>query len=215
MHDPIPDDKNAASNQYPSTQEQTAPSAETLDEKKGSNLGSENGTPVETTSSPPAAENPTATAVGEGKELVPDEKGVSGSNEIDNGERESTTEVEDESKYLSGVKLWILSLGLCLTTFVIALDNTIIATAIPKITTVFNSLEDVGWYGSSYLLTTCSLQPSFGKVYTYFDVKYTYLFALLLFELGPSSAQQQRVRQCSSSVAQSPAQVPLRCFLGG
>lgn len=93
-------------------------------------------------------------------------------------------EPEDESKYLSGFKLGILSLGLCLTTFVIALDNTIIATAIPKITTVFNSLNDVGWYGSSYLLTTCSLQPSFGKVYTYFDVKYTYLFALVIFEVG-------------------------------
>jgi MFS family permease len=91
---------------------------------------------------------------------------------------------EDESQYLHGPKLAILSLGLCLTTFVIALDNTIIATAIPKITTVFNSLEDVGWYGSSYLLTTTSLQPSFGKVYTYFDVKYTYLSALVLFEVG-------------------------------
>jgi fucose permease len=93
-------------------------------------------------------------------------------------------EAEDESKYLTGAKLVILTLGLCLTTFVIALDNTIIATAIPKITTVFNSLEDVAWYGSSYLLTTCSLQPSFGKVYTYFDVKYTYLVALLIFEVG-------------------------------
>ncbi|EMD91252.1 hypothetical protein COCC4DRAFT_155316 [Bipolaris maydis ATCC 48331] len=93
-------------------------------------------------------------------------------------------EVEDESKYLTGFKLAILSIGLCLTTFVIALDNTIIATAIPKITTVFNSLEDVGWYGSSYLLTTTSLQPSFGKIYTYFDVKYTYLGALVIFEVG-------------------------------
>lgn len=93
-------------------------------------------------------------------------------------------EPEDESKYLSGFKLGILSLGLCLVTFVIALDNTIIATAIPRITTVFNSLEDVGWYGSSYLLTTCSLQPSFGRVYTYFDVKYTYLSALIVFEIG-------------------------------
>ncbi|PSN73106.1 MFS general substrate transporter [Corynespora cassiicola Philippines] len=100
------------------------------------------------------------------------------------GDDADNDEPEDESKYLSGFKLGILSLGLCLTTFVIALDNTIIATAIPKITTVFNSLGDVGWYGSSYLLTTCSLQPSFGKVYTYFDVKYTYLFALLLFEVG-------------------------------
>ncbi|KAL6711052.1 hypothetical protein ACN47E_006927 [Coniothyrium glycines] len=96
----------------------------------------------------------------------------------------STSDPDDESKYLSGFKLAILSVGLCLTTFVIALDNTIIATAIPKITSVFNSLEDVGWYGSSYLLTTTSLQPSFGKVYTYFDVKYTYLMALVIFEVG-------------------------------
>jgi MFS family permease len=93
-------------------------------------------------------------------------------------------EDEDESHYPSGPKLWLLTFGLCLTTFVIALDNTIIATAIPKITTVFNSLGDVGWYGSAYALTTCSLQPTFGKIYTYFDVKYTYLFALLLFEAG-------------------------------
>ncbi|KAF1364938.1 MFS transporter [Lizonia empirigonia] len=100
------------------------------------------------------------------------------------GAQTEDEEAEDESKYISGLKLWTLSFGLCLTTFVIALDNTIIATAIPKITSVFNSLEDVGWYGSSYLLTTTSLQPSFGKVYTYFDVKYTYLCALIIFEVG-------------------------------
>lgn len=98
--------------------------------------------------------------------------------------KEVQEEEEDESRYLTGYKLWVLSLGLCLTTFVIALDNTIIATAIPRITTVFNSLGDVGWYGSSYLLTQCSLQPSFGRIYTYFDVKWVYLFALLLFEVG-------------------------------
>jgi MFS family permease len=38
--------------------------------------------------------------------------------------------------------------------------------------------------GSSYLLTTTALQPSFGRIYTYFNVKYVYLFALVLFELG-------------------------------
>ena len=91
---------------------------------------------------------------------------------------------DDETKYPKGGPLTILTFGLCLATFVVALDNTIIATAIPRITTVFNSLNDVGWYGSSYLLTTTSLQPSFGKVYTYFNVKWTYISALVIFELG-------------------------------
>lgn len=115
-------------------------------------------------------------------EEVEREKRVSTADQKAGGDADG--EVEDESKYLTGFRLAILSIGLCLTTFVIALDNTIIATAIPKITSVFNSLEDVGWYGSSYLLTTTSLQPSFGKIYTYFDVKYTYLSALVIFEIG-------------------------------
>ena len=100
-------------------------------------------------------------------------------------EAENTVdEQNDDSKYPGGATLAVLTFGLCMATFVVALDNTIIATAIPRITTVFDSLNDVGWYGSSYLLTTTSLQPSFGKVYTYFNIKWTYLSALLIFELG-------------------------------
>lgn len=91
---------------------------------------------------------------------------------------------EDSTKYKTGSQLYLLTFGLALATFVVALDNTIIATAIPRITTVFDSLNDVGWYGSAYLLTTTSLQPSFGKIYTYFNVKYTYVGALFIFEVG-------------------------------
>jgi len=95
----------------------------------------------------------------------------------------SNTE-EDLTIYKTGLPLALLSIGLALSTFVVALDNTIIATAIPRITTVFDSLNDVGWYGSAYLLTTTSLQPTFGKIYTYFNVKWTYITALIIFEIG-------------------------------
>ena len=93
-------------------------------------------------------------------------------------------EGNNESMYMEGFKLYLLTCGLFLAIFVIALDNTIIATAIPRITTVLDSLNDVGWYGSSYLLTSTSLQPSFGKLYTFFNIKWTYVAALLTFELG-------------------------------
>ena len=69
----------------------------------------------------------------------------------------------DEAVYPNGLKLSLIIIALCLSVFLIALDNTIIATAIPKITDRFNSLGDVGWYGSAYLLTTCALQLFFGK----------------------------------------------------
>lgn len=63
-------------------------------------------------------------------------------------------------------------------------DNTIIATAIPRITDEFHALEDVGWYASAYLLTTCAFQLLFGKFYTFFSIKWVYLIAIAIFELG-------------------------------
>jgi MFS family permease len=71
---------------------------------------------------------------------------------------------------------WLTTLGRA--------DNSIIATAIPKITDEFHSLQDVGWYGSAYLLTTAALQLLFGKFYGYFSIKWVYLLAIVLFEIG-------------------------------
>ncbi|KAG0650946.1 Aspyridones efflux [Hyphodiscus hymeniophilus] len=87
-------------------------------------------------------------------------------------------------EYPTGMKLNLISLALCLSVFLMALDNTIIATAIPKITDQFHSLPDVGWYGSAYLLTTASFQLLFGKFYTFFSIKWVYLVAIGIFELG-------------------------------
>ncbi|KAL1962418.1 hypothetical protein VTN77DRAFT_9689 [Rasamsonia byssochlamydoides] len=66
--------------------------------------------------------------------------------------------------------------------FLVALDRTIISTAIPQITDEFNSLADVGWYGSAYLLTCCAFQLLFGKLYTYYSVRGVMLTSTLLFE---------------------------------
>ncbi|KAK0750038.1 major facilitator superfamily-domain-containing protein [Schizothecium vesticola] len=91
---------------------------------------------------------------------------------------------EDGTEYPTGMKLGLIILALCLSIFLMALDNSIIATAIPKITEDFQSLQDVGWYGSAYLLTTAALQLLFGRVYTFFSVKWVYLGAIAIFELG-------------------------------
>lgn len=54
--------------------------------------------------------------------------------------------------------------------------------AIPQITDDFSSLTDVGWYGSAYLLTCCALQLLFGRIYTFFSIKGTFLASVVLFE---------------------------------
>ncbi|KUJ22096.1 putative MFS toxin efflux pump [Mollisia scopiformis] len=97
---------------------------------------------------------------------------------------EGEVDNEDGVEYPHGVKLWVILSALCLAVFLVALDQTIISTAIPKITDKFNSIQDIGWYGSSYLLTTTALQPTFGRIYTIFSIKSTFIVAIALFELG-------------------------------
>ncbi|KAH6680267.1 MFS multidrug transporter-like protein [Halenospora varia] len=93
-------------------------------------------------------------------------------------------EAEEEMEYPHGVKLFVILGALCLAVFLVALDQTIIATAIPRITDKFNSIKDIGWYGSAYLVTATALQPTFGRIYTIFSIKYTFICAILIFELG-------------------------------
>ncbi|KAL5354260.1 hypothetical protein ACLOAV_000348 [Pseudogymnoascus australis] len=90
----------------------------------------------------------------------------------------------DKDEYPHGLPLLLIMISLCLSVLLVALDNTILVTAIPKITDAFKSLNDIGWYGSAYLLTTCSLQLFYGKLYVIFDIKFVFLAAISVFELG-------------------------------
>ncbi|KAJ7683602.1 major facilitator superfamily domain-containing protein [Mycena rosella] len=94
---------------------------------------------------------------------------------------------EELVEYPEGVKLVLISLALCLSVFLVALvrPQRIIATAIPKITDQFKSLDDVGWYGSTrYLLTTAAFQLLFGRFYSFLSMKWVYIGAISVFELG-------------------------------
>ncbi|VUC31555.1 unnamed protein product [Clonostachys rosea] len=86
--------------------------------------------------------------------------------------------------YLSGLQLASVMVGLMFAVFCLGLDRSILATAIPKITTEFSSLNDIAWYGSAYLITGCCFQLMFGKLYAEFNIKTIFLCALGLFEVG-------------------------------
>lgn len=91
---------------------------------------------------------------------------------------------DEEIEYPTGARLALVLISVFVSMFLVALDRLIISTAIPAITDEFHSLPDVGWYGSAYLLTTCAFQLLFGKVYTFFPVRTTFLATIFLFEAG-------------------------------
>ncbi|KAJ5514925.1 hypothetical protein N7463_004477 [Penicillium fimorum] len=91
---------------------------------------------------------------------------------------------EDETHLATGTRLLAITISILLAMFLVALDRTIIATAVPRIATQFNSLNDISWYASAYLLTSCATQLSWGKVYTFYSTKTIFLIAILIFEVG-------------------------------
>lgn len=84
----------------------------------------------------------------------------------------------------TGWRLAALFVGLFMSLFLCGLDIVIIATAIPKITNEFASLNDIGWYGSAFFLTLCGFDLIFGKLYAVFSAKKTYLVSILAFLAG-------------------------------
>lgn len=113
---------------------------------------------------------------------------------------------EDSVKYPPRLQLLSLTIALMVTIFTSQLDKSIIGiqsslglgallfkltlffhmlvNAIPTITSDFDSLNDVGWYGSAFLLSQMALQPTWGRFYTYFNSKWLYILAIGIFEGG-------------------------------
>ncbi|KAF4629185.1 hypothetical protein G7Y89_g8968 [Cudoniella acicularis] len=73
---------------------------------------------------------------------------------------------EEESEYQCNIKIGLVTIGLFLGSFTAAFDDSI--------------LVDPGWYGYSYFLTVALC----GTLYAFFNVKHTYLTALLVLEVG-------------------------------
>ena len=95
---------------------------------------------------------------------------------------EVETNTTDAAAPKLGTQIYLISVVLALSIFLVALDTLILSTAIPKITDAFHSLKDIGWYGSAYQLTTAIFQLFWGKCYSIFDTKKIFLTSIFIFE---------------------------------
>ncbi|THV46733.1 hypothetical protein BGAL_0364g00070 [Botrytis galanthina] len=95
------------------------------------------------------------------------------------------TRVDDANGQYPGLgKIIVTMLSLYLITLIVALDRTILSTAIPAISNEFGTLEDIGWYASTYLLTSCATRLVFGKIYKFYNYKWVLMIAVVIFEVG-------------------------------
>jgi MFS family permease len=89
-----------------------------------------------------------------------------------------------EAYDLRSPSFWLVIISVYFAFFLIALDRMIIATAVPAITNTFDSISDIGWYGSAYMLTCAIFNPLFGSIYRFYPIKGVFIASVVLFEAG-------------------------------
>ncbi|KAI8607918.1 major facilitator superfamily domain-containing protein, partial [Chytriomyces sp. MP71] len=75
-------------------------------------------------------------------------------------------------------------IGLLMAILLASLDGTIVSTALKAIIQDFGRQDLAAWLGSSYLLTAAPLGTLYGKLADIFGRKWTFVFAILVFEVG-------------------------------
>ncbi|KAG8923237.1 hypothetical protein FRC02_011279 [Tulasnella sp. 418] len=91
---------------------------------------------------------------------------------------------DPDERYVTGFRLFLIFIGMIMSIFLVALDQTIVATAIPVIASQFNALEEVTWIASAYFLTQAGFILTYGQLLSAVSTKWVYLVAVILFEIG-------------------------------
>lgn len=74
--------------------------------------------------------------------------------------------------------------GLCFVLIMVALDQTVIGTALPTVVAELNGFELYAWVGTSYLLTSVITVPIFGKLGDEYGRKPFVIIAIVLFTVA-------------------------------
>jgi len=75
-------------------------------------------------------------------------------------------------------------IGIMLAMFLGALDQTIVATALPTIGRAFNDVENLSWVVTAYLLTSTAVTPLYGKLADIHGRRTTMVAGVVIFVLG-------------------------------
>jgi EmrB/QacA subfamily drug resistance transporter len=94
------------------------------------------------------------------------------------------SEAPSEPGVLTHPEIRTIVLGIMLAMFLGALDQTIVATALPTIGRHFGNLDDLSWVVTAYLLTGTAVTPLYGKLADIHGRRVIMLTAIGIFVLG-------------------------------
>jgi EmrB/QacA subfamily drug resistance transporter len=94
------------------------------------------------------------------------------------------TQVPDAQGYLSHRQILVVMGGLMAGMFLAALDQSIVGTALPRITSELGGLDRLSWVVTAYLLTQTASTPLWGKISDLYGRKLIFQAAIITFVAG-------------------------------
>ncbi|HKS84553.1 MAG TPA: MDR family MFS transporter [Pseudolabrys sp.] len=98
--------------------------------------------------------------------------------------RAAKVDPPSESRALTHPEIRTIVIGIMLAMFLGALDQTIVATALPTIGRHFGNFEDLSWVVTAYLLTSTAVTPLYGKLSDIHGRRKVMLMAIVIFVTG-------------------------------
>lgn len=115
---------------------------------------------------------------------VSERTSVTGFETVDGEKQELEQTEEKPPRDIYGVRWALVVCAILSSTFLFALDNTIVADVQPVIVTHFGEIDKLSWLSVSFLIGAAATNLIWGKVFGHFEAKWTYIFCVLLFEVG-------------------------------
>ncbi|KAL9036194.1 MAG: hypothetical protein Q9214_006245 [Letrouitia sp. 1 TL-2023] len=105
-----------------------------------------------------------------------------------NRNSDSDEHVPEAASTSKGWRFWLIFLAVCVATLVIAIDISIVSTALPTIAEDLGSEELFVWVANAYILATTVVQPIFGQMANIFGRRSLTIIAVFIFMLGSGLA---------------------------
>lgn len=109
---------------------------------------------------------------------------------IDDAEKQAQADLkpdepqEQETRKIGGWRWVVVVLAIYSSQFLFALDQTIVANVQPAIVRQFNAVDRLSWLSVAFLIGAAGTNLVWGKVYSQFNIKWTYIATILVFEIG-------------------------------
>ncbi|GJC80447.1 efflux pump DEP3 [Colletotrichum liriopes] len=115
------------------------------------------------------------------------------SGENTDNERGKETIASEPVRTVTGFKWYLIVFAILSSTFLFALDNTVVADVQPQIVLQFDAIKDIAWLAVAFIMAATAVNLFYGQLYSHLKPKWLYIGSVVVFEAGSALCGAARI----------------------